>query len=130
MTEKSYEDAVQVLRDHMSGRWDGREGDGRDEMVRVLTQALRYDRHEAESTIDAMIRSGRLRYHNLHDDSGSMANPASSDPGIVPAAPQATGSAMPGAPTAPGVDFGPGYWEIGEEGGGELSGRRGQVTPR
>jgi len=37
MTEKSYQDAGEVLRDRMGERWEGDESEGRDEMVKILT---------------------------------------------------------------------------------------------
>ena len=36
MTERSYQDAVQVLKDRLGSRWEGVEAEGRDEMVAIL----------------------------------------------------------------------------------------------
>ena len=118
MTERSYQDAVQVLKDRMSGTWEGTEVDGRDEMERILKEELGYDDDQADDTIDAMIESGALRYH------------AAAEPGVVPVPP--VGVASGGTTTtplpAPVAIARPGYWEIG---GGvvESSSRKGQVTP-
>jgi hypothetical protein len=56
MTEKSYQDAVQVLRDHIGGQWEGGEIEGRNEMVKALRTELGYDRKAANNAIDAMIK--------------------------------------------------------------------------
>jgi hypothetical protein len=116
MTERSYQDTVQVLQQRMSARWEGLETNGRDEMVRILKEDLGYSSRQANEAIDAMIESGTLRYHGLD---------------TIPVA-------LPGAPVGTGVSGGPvppvpvtptaGYWQIGE-GAAESSGRKGQVDP-
>src|SRR5690242_5916349 len=63
MTERSYEQAVQVLRNRLGGRWSGVETEGRDEMVDILKHELGYGDREANDTIDAMVESGTLRYN-------------------------------------------------------------------
>ncbi|HEY3229618.1 MAG TPA: hypothetical protein VGJ87_10380, partial [Roseiflexaceae bacterium] len=63
MTERSYQDAVQTLKNRLGGRWDGLEAEGRDEMVRVLKEELGYNSRQANDVIDAMVASGTLRYH-------------------------------------------------------------------
>lgn len=128
MTERSYEDAVQTLQQYMNNRWDGREAEGREEMVRILKQSLGYDNNEADSVINAMVRSGQLRYYNARDD--VAINGTTADEPAIVAPGQVSGSTgLPGAPTAPGADFSPGYWVIGED-GGDIGGRSGQVVPR
>jgi hypothetical protein len=116
MTERSYQDAVQVLKTHLGGRWDGLEAEGRDEMVRILTKELGYSSGAANDAIDAMVDSGTLRYHTEGDDV-AVAVPA------APAGPNGSGMPMP-VPTA----LHTGYWQIGE-GVVESTGRKGQVTP-
>lgn len=129
MTERSYEDAVQVLRDRMGGRWEGLEGDGRDEMAHVLKRELGYDDDQADSAINAMLRTGQLQYH--HYDQAGHATDSSEPPPASPVlgGPQATNTNMPGAPVRSGEAFGPGFWEIGREDGYAPSGRAGQVAP-
>src|SRR5829696_3248199 len=63
MTERSYQDAVQVLKDRLGSRWEGVETEGRDEMVSILKNQLGYDSRTADDAIDGMIQSGTLRYH-------------------------------------------------------------------
>jgi hypothetical protein len=126
MTEQSYEDAVQVLRARMGGRWEGLEGDGRDEMVRVLKQELGYDDDQAKSAIDAMLRTGQLQYHH-YDDAADRTDTSEPDPASpVLAGPQATNTNMPAAPVRSGEAFKPGFWEIGRD---APTGRGGQVVP-
>src|SRR5438105_11435020 len=64
MEDKGYQQAVQVLQSRMGGRWEGAEPEGRDEMVRILKDELGYDNRLAKDTIDAMIKTGTLRYHS------------------------------------------------------------------
>jgi hypothetical protein len=127
MTERSFEDAVRVLRDRMGGRWDGIEGEGRDEMVRLLKHELGYDSSQANSAIDAMLRSGQIRYHRGR--AAGATDPSEPPPASpVLGGPQTTNTNLPGAPVQSGEDFGPGFWEIG--GAGEApAGRAGQVQP-
>ena len=116
MTERSYQDAVQLLKDRMSGRWDGLEADGRAEMVSILKDGLGYDTAQANDAIDAMIEGGTLRYHG-----------ALSEPVALPGTPVGTGASgapVPPLPIAPGA----GYWQIGD-GASESIGRKGQVDP-
>lgn len=117
MTERSYQDAVQVLRSRLGGRWDGLEAEGRDAMVRILTKELGYSSSAANDAIDAMIDSGTLRYHTEADEVAAGAIPT--PPAVAP------GSGTP-LPVAPATH--PGYWQIGE-GVVESTGRKGQVTP-
>jgi hypothetical protein len=117
MTERNYQDAVQVLKSRLGGRWDGLEAEGRDEMVRILTKELGYSSSAANNTIDAMVESGALRYHTEGDEMAIAAIPAA--PAVTPG----SGTPLP-APTALHV----GYWQIGE-GVVESTGRKGQVTP-
>ena len=125
MTERDYEDAVQVLRRRMGARWDGLEPDGRDEMARVLTQELGYDRAAGRDAIDVMLRNGQLRYHR-GDGEGDTEQIAGDDPEIIAMSPNASGtSGIPGA----GFEPDRGYWSIGEGDEGGWSGRHGQVRP-
>ncbi|MFL5801573.1 MAG: hypothetical protein ACJ8CR_07500 [Roseiflexaceae bacterium] len=117
MTERSYQDAVQALKSHLGGRWDGLEAEGRDEMVRILTKELGYSNSAANDAIDAMVESGMLRYYTEGDDVAVAAIPA------VPTATTGSGTPLP-VPTA----LHAGYWQIGE-GVVESIGRKGQVTP-
>ena len=117
MTERSFQDAVQVLKEHLGATWEGAEVEGRDEMERVLQEQLGFSDHEASDAIDAMIESGTLRYH-AHSEVG----------GAVPA-PVAVGTAgSTPTPTPAPLVVPTGHWQIG---GGvvESSSRKGQVTP-
>lgn len=133
MTERSYEDAVQVLKRRFGGRWEGAEPDGRDDLAEVLERELGYSRADARDAIDAMVSSGELRYHR------AIGDPAGGE-GAVPAppAPVAAGDytgvgagGLIGAPVVPGAAFGAGYWQIGRDAGasGDSPGRAGQVDP-
>src|SRR5512138_156324 len=102
MTERSYQDAVQVLKDRMGGRWEGVEAEGRDEMVSILKEQLGYDSRAANDAIDAMIESGTLRYHRAVDRDDDVVPP------VVPAAPGTAGGAA-AVPLATGAIAG-GYW--------------------
>jgi hypothetical protein len=133
MTERSYEDAVQLLRRRIGGRWEGMEVDGRDEMVRILKDELGYDSARANDTIDAMVRSGSLRYHPPEGDADPSDNVAP-----LPIAPVGAGAqtgvstgGLAGTPVVPAVAFGRGYWQIGpdSEESGSAPGRAGQVDP-
>jgi hypothetical protein len=128
MTESSYQDAVQALKNRIGDRWDGLEADGRDEMVRVLKQELGYDDRKANDAIDAMIKTGALRYH--------AAGATATEVGAVVPAPVGTGTIGTGVPAAGGTAGLPlapgaspiGYWQIGP-GVVEAPGRKGQVMP-
>jgi hypothetical protein len=139
MTERSYQDAVQVLKDRMGGRWEGVETEGRDEMVSILKEQLGYDSGEANDAIDAMIESGTLHYHRTADpgvvdrgdvDRGDVDPVDEVVPPVVPAA-VGTAGGLGAVPLATGVISG-GYWQIGptvtEVTG--VVGRAGQVEPR
>jgi hypothetical protein len=139
MTERSYQDAVQVLKDRLGARWEGLETEGRDEMVSILKQQLGFDNRAANDAIDEMIQSGTLRYHR--DVAGDVERAAESDvertaDGILPVAPVAagvpSGGGGLGAVPLAGTIANPGHWQIGPGEGGEseIIGRKGQVTPR
>jgi hypothetical protein len=137
MTEKSYEEAVQVLRARLGGRMEGVENEGRTEMVRILRAELGYDDQTANNTIDAMTKSGQLRYHQpiLQPDTAPASQAAVDNAPVVPVV--ATGAAgavvaggQPGTPMPAAGAFTPGYWQIGREDGGEIAGRAGQVVPQ
>jgi hypothetical protein len=117
MTDRNYQDAVQLLKERLGDRWDGLEAEGRDEMVRILTKQLGYTSSAANDAIDAMVDSGTLRYHTDGGDVAVAAVPA------VPAAGTGSGTPLP-VPTA----LHTGYWQIGE-GVVESTARKGQVTP-
>jgi hypothetical protein len=116
MAEQSYQDAVQALQQRMSGRWDGLEIDGHDEMVRILKEDLGYDTGRANDVIDAMIETGTLRYHG-----------ATAAPVALPTTPVGTGGSQGSIAPLPVVPNA-GYWQIGES-SGESMGRKGQVDP-
>jgi hypothetical protein len=122
MTEKSYQDAVKLLRDHIGTQWEGDKTEGRDEMVKVLRAELGYDRQAAHDAIDAMIKTGQLRYHP------STARSDVADGDVLNAPVEAVGSASSGA-VVPALGEMLGYWQIGREDSGSVAGRTGQVTP-
>jgi hypothetical protein len=125
MTERRYEDAVQVLKRRLGSRWDGLEVEGRGEMARILQRELGFDAAAANDAVGAMISAGQLRYHRGEAVGDSAAVP-SERPNIIATAPNATG-----APGAPGAGFasGQGYWEIDAGDEGSWEGRAGQVNP-
>ena len=134
MTERSYEDAVQILKRQFGGRWEVMEGDGRDQMIRTLEKELGYDRDTANDVIDGMVSSGELRYHR-----GVDAALRDETPAVPPVPPMAAGigtagnlgASSTGNPAVPAAAFGPGHWQIGRDEGesGSLPGRAGQVDP-
>jgi hypothetical protein len=147
MTERSYQDAVQVLKDRMGGRWEGVEAEGRNEMVSILKEQLGYDSRAANDAIDAMIEEGTLHYHRGADRTDVERDDVdrSADADVVsPVVPVAIGTAGAGStasggtpggglaavPLATGAISG-GYWQIGStvtEVTGVI-GRKGQVEP-
>jgi len=140
MTERSYQDAVQVLKDRLGGMWEGVEADGRDEMVSILKDQLGYDSGMAKDTINAMIESGTLRYHRDAARTGDVERTDDverADVDILPMMPIAGGvasggSGLGGVPLAAAAIATAGHWQIGSGAGGETDapGRAGQVTPR
>jgi hypothetical protein len=139
MTERSYQDAVQVLKDRLGSQWEGIETDGRDEMVSILKHQLGYDSRRANDTIDAMIESGTLRYHRNTERTGDAERTGDVErigDDIPPVAPVAagvpSGGGGIGAVPLAGAIIAPGHWQIGsgEEGESDAPGRAGQVTPR
>jgi hypothetical protein len=131
MTERSYQDAVQLLRDQLGNRWEGAEADGRDEMVAILKKQLGYDSRAANDTIDAMIESGTLRYHRAvtGTDERAVGREDEAVPPVVPvvAGVPSGGTGMGGVPLAAGV-LTAGYWQIGPA-ESDTPGRAGQVIP-
>jgi hypothetical protein len=128
MAEKSYQEAVQTLKQALTGRWEGAELDGRDEMARILRDQLGYDRDTAKEAIDAMIASGTLRYHRAAEVGGRDGAPAPAagvSEGVVTGVP-ATGG-MGGMPLAPAMLPAGGHWEIDGEQDEPAPGRGGQV---
>jgi hypothetical protein len=133
MTERSYERAVQVLKERLGMRWEGAEGDGRDEIVRALEHELAISRGDADRLLDDLIDAGELTYHRAPtDDEGRV--------DVIPAIPAAgiggvtmggTTGGTGGLPAIPAF-ITPGYWQIGSgqsEGGAERLARDGQVDP-
>ena len=132
MTQKSYEHAVQVLKDRFGMRWDG-EPEDRGDIVKALTDALGISRGEADKLVDAMIEDGELRYHRGDAITGGMG-------GVIPGAPAAGMGGAPmgggtggtaGVPVVPAA-LSPGYWQIGaaeSEQGSERLTRQGQIDP-
>lgn len=155
MSHGSYEDAVRVLRNRMGGRWEGTEIDGRDAMVDALRHELGYSSGQAKDTIDAMIDSGTLRYHqsnNLVDtadatdttrgsnttENTAIAGAALSGVGLGTATGGvSSGGAPVAAPLALGALNAGGFWQIGagdseDNTMGEkapMEGRAGQIDP-
>jgi hypothetical protein len=129
MTERSYQDAVQVLKDRLGSRWEGVENEGRDEMVEILKDKLGYDNRAANDAIDAMIESGTLRYRRANPGEGGAVPPplAPVGEGVASGVPAAGG--LGGLPLAAGVIANAGHWEIGP-GESDAPGRAGQVEPR
>ena len=127
MTERSYQDAVQMLKDRLGGQWEGVETAGRDEMASILKDQLGYDSRAANDAIDEMIQSGTLRYHRNIERTGEAVPPVAPIAGGVP-----SGGGGLGAVPLAGVIATPGHWQIGpgEGGEGDALGRKGQVTPR
>ena len=133
MTERNYQDAVQVLKERLGGHWEGVETDGRDEMVSILKDQLGYDSRTANDTLDALIASGTLRYHRDVERSGDLERTGEDVPLVAPlAAGVPSGGGGIGAVPLAGVIATPGHWQIGagEEGETDAPGRAGQVTPR
>jgi hypothetical protein len=123
MTERSYQEAVQELRDHIGGLWEGGQTEGRNEMVKILRAELGYDRQAANDAIDAMIKTGQLRYYPPAAQRDISADKRTSTP-IMP-----VGSATGGAVVSAEGGLGGGYWQIGPEDMAPAAGRAGQVTP-
>ncbi len=126
MAEKSFQEAVQVLKERFGGRWDGDELDGRNEMERLLRDKLGFSAADARTSIDAMIADGSIRYQRALE-AGVAPVPA---PVAPPTEGMATGVVSAGTsslPLAVGAGATAGYWEFGDS--GLPVGRAGQVTP-
>lgn len=129
MTERSYERAVQVLKDRVGMRWEGVEADGRDEMARALEHELGVSHGDADALIDDMIDSGELTYHRATVGDDPVAD-------VIPAVPAAgvggvSSGGVGGVPVVPAI-VSNGYWQIGSgesERGAERIARQGQVDP-
>ncbi len=120
MPELDYQEAVQLLINHLGRQRYGLEADGRDEMERLLRDGLGYDSQQANETIDAMISAGTLRYHTSAETGGAPLIPTAASAAIGSVNAKMSGAA-PGEP-----DETSGYWQIGHE-AGEGPGRAGQV---
>lgn len=128
MAEKSFEQAVQVLKQQIGGQWAGAEEDGRGEMTRILKNELGYTSAEADNALAEMIRSGQLRYYHHAAGSGAETDTSAyAAEGQKAGMAVATSSGLPPVPVS--MDLRSGYWEIGSGEGDELAGRRGQVVP-
>jgi hypothetical protein len=124
MEDRSYQDAVQVLQQHLAGRWEGTEADGRAEMEKILKRELNYDSAQARSTLDALIAAGLLRY--VTDSAAEVA--VGDAPAIpAPAAPMGTGGS--GGIVAEPTSLTSGYWQITGGAVVESEARKGQVEP-
>jgi hypothetical protein len=124
MADQSYQDAVQVLQQHLAGRWEGAEADGRAEMENILKRDLNYDSAQARDAIDALIAAGSLRY--VTDSAAEVA--VGDAPTIpAPAAPMGTGGS--GGIVAEPTALSAGYWEVTGGGVVESEARKGQVEP-
>ncbi len=130
MTERSYQDAVQVLRQRIGRQWQGDADEGRDAMLRILRDELGFDAAQARDALDLMISTGQLRYHPPSSAPGTLDQAHGPLPvaGNTTSAGVGTGGLI-GAPIVPSSQTSPGYWEIGRDDGGETPGRKGQVTP-
>src|SRR4051812_34148754 len=124
MTERSYQDAVQVLNGRIGARWDGLEAEGRTEMARILKAELGYDDRQANDAIDAMVATGAIRYHPAGAAAGIPVIPPPGSGGVIEHGLPITGAAAAGLPNQNGDDSG--YWQIGA-GVIESSERKGQV---
>src|SRR5215217_3327882 len=125
MTERRYQNAVEVLKRRLGSRWDGQEVDGRGEMAKILQRELGFEAAAANDAIGEMINSGQLRYHH-GDAMGDSAAVPGDRPNIITTSPNATGT--PGLPGA-GFASAHGYWEIGAGDEGGWEGRAGQANP-
>ena len=132
MATRSYEHAVQALKNRIGARWEGVETQGRDELADALQQELDISHGEATDLVEAMIESGDLTYRHGSSEEGVGGVVA----GVVPAglgggAVGAGSSGIVGVPAVP-VETRPGYWQIGtseSEDGAEPLVRGGQVDP-
>jgi hypothetical protein len=130
MAEKSFQEAVQVLKARMGGRWESAELTGREEMRDILKDQLGYSSGEADDAIDAMIAAGTLRYHRAVGADGTPG------PVPMPIGPTGEGTAagvpaaggVGGLPLMPGMLSGAGYWEISDTDEQAPPGRGGQVN--
>ena len=116
MPETGYQEAVQLLIDHLGRQWYGLEADGRDEMERVLRDEAGYDRRRARDMIDAMVRAGTLRYHTSAEGGGAPVVPIGAVMG--------TSGAITNSGVGPGAArMTMGHWQIGhalDEGPGRV----------
>jgi hypothetical protein len=126
MTERSYEDAVQALRSHLGGRWEGLETDGRGEMVKVLKRELGFDDSQANDAVDAMIEGGQIRYQRLREGRHEVVPPPLTPPGEGMATGVPAAGGLGGLPLAPGAVAAVGYWQISRDDDAP-PGRAGQV---
>jgi hypothetical protein len=124
MEERSYQDAVQVLQQHLAGRWEGAEADGRAQIENILKRELNYDSTQARDTIDALIAAGLLRYVT---DSAAVVAVGDAPTMPAPAAPMGTGGS--GGIVAEPTSLTSGYWQITGGGVVEAEARKGQVEP-
>ena len=126
MTERSYQEAVQVLRERLGTQLAGAELEGRGEMKHILKRELNYSDQEADDAIDAMLASGQLRYQRPGGVAATVvALPAAAATGeAISSAPELTGLAS--VPAASALATAVGSWQIGGDESDE-PGRMGQV---
>lgn len=130
MPEHTFENAVAALQEHIGGQYEGTRDEGRRKMMKVLTDRLGYSHGDARDTLEALTRSGRIRYVTADNDRRA------SDAADMPPAPVAVagnntgGAGVPAIPTTTETVPAPGYWEIGAPEADENLGiRKGQVRP-
>lgn len=137
MADKSYQDAVQVLKSRLGGRWEGAENDGRREMIRILRDELGFSESEAGDALKAMAATNQLRYRSNDNSTEDGTGRATGTAAVAPAT-GGIGTGTTGVPAAGGVAGVPvvpamlpaiGYWEVGDTDDETAPGRGGQVTP-
>jgi len=90
----------------MGSRWVGGEGAGRAEMLRILHEALGYDKHRANTVIASLIHIDRLHYHPAGEEPSATGGRSPALYGLA-----GVGGGVPGA----GLAVSGGYWQVGPE---------------
>ena len=126
MAEKSYAEAIRVLQHRLGEQWEATEAHGCEEMQRILQKELRYSRHEAETAINTLIKTGAIRYRR------EVGRSAAGEARVAPAGQAgALGlglGSVGGTPGVPDEPIGLGHWQIGHE-EGVATERKGQINP-